>query len=220
MYVLNIKTFNDFADLLFPRFCPLCGKRLKATESICHECAKKIEPITYREKPKGKWFFDEFFYRAPYNGVMGELVKIYKFTPRPSLAAFLADELMRVLERFNPPKNSVLTYVPPTFESLKEKGFNHMKIIAKRLSAKSGLPFYTLLEVKSQRRYQVGFSRVERQKLVASKYDVLVEKLYQTSGNVVLIDDVFTTGATVNECSRLLKNHGASKVWVYTLTKS
>ena len=218
MYVLN--DFKDLANTLFPRFCPLCGKRLKSDEIICTECKKKIDPLPYRESLRGKWFFDDFYYRAAYKGIMGKLIKVYKFVPRPSLAEFLAEGILEIFERFPPLPGSVLTYVPPTFKSLKEKGFDHMKTLAKQLSKKSGLPLYILLEVKKQKGYQVGLSQEERREQIRSKYMVLSENLYRTSGKVILIDDVFTTGATVNECSRILKLAGASHVSVYTLAKS
>ncbi len=218
MYLLN--EMKNMVNVFFPKFCPLCGKRLKDGESVCHECKTKIPPIPYRERMSGKWSFDAFYYRAPYKGTMGELVKAYKFTPRPQLAELLAEKFFEIFRRFPPPSDFVLTYVPPTFKSLKEKGFDHMKKLTKALSKKSGMPFYTLLEVGKQRGYQVGLSEKKRRELVRSKYAVVREELYKTWGKIILVDDVFTTGATVNECAKMLKLNGASQVLVYTLCRS
>lgn len=217
--MLKADFLSEIANTFFPRRCPLCGKTLEKGEVICKECARKIGAVPYVREESKKWFFDAMFFRAPYDGVMGEIVKVYKFSARWSLSTFLADKFMEVLDVFSPPKNSVLTYVPPTFKSLKEKGFDHMKTIAKKVSIKSGVSFRTLLEVKKQRKYQVGLSKEKRKEIVFGKYGVLDDELYKTSGNVVLIDDVFTTGATLNECARVLKISGASSVWVYVLAK-
>ncbi len=169
---------------------------------------------------QNEWFFDEMFYRAPYESAVGSVIRAYKYTPRPSLSNFLSDLLLETFERFPPPSNSCLTYVPITFKSLKEKGFDHMKRISQLFSKKVGMPSLELLEVVKQKDHQVGLSPAKRKSNVVSKYGVLKENLYKTSGNVVLIDDVFTTGASVNECSKMLKSCGASVVWVYTLAKT
>lgn len=189
---------------------------------ICANCLSNVAQISPKMElsVQGKWFFDKMFYRAPYKSVVGNVVRSYKYTQRPSLGDFLSDLFLEMFEQFPPPSNCCLTYVPITFKSLKEKGFDHMKRISRILSKKSGMPSLKLLEVVKQKKHQVGLSMAERRSNVANKYDVLKEELYKTSGTIVLIDDVFTTGASVNECSKMLKSCGASKICVYTLTKA
>ncbi len=178
----------------------------------------KIEGIPYKER--GNAYYQWLFHRGKYSGEVGKLVKIYKFVPRPSLSEFLATLLYEVMERFPPPKNSVLTYVPPTFSSLKQKGFNHTKKLCKALSKKCALPCLELIEVKHESGPQVGKSAAVRKKNVEGKYEANLKELYKTSGMILLVDDVFTTGATVGECSKVLKRAGAQEVWVYTLAKA
>ena len=213
---------NDILDTFFPKFCPSCGKKLQEGEVICADCLSDVEQISPKMElsVQSKWFFDEMFYRAPYKSVVGSIVRAYKYTPRPSLGDFLSDLFLEMFEQFPPSSNYCLTYVPITFKSLKEKGFDHMKKISQLLSKKARTPSLELLEVVKQKDHQVGLSPTKRRLNVVSKYDVLKENLYKTSGNIVLIDDVFTTGASVNECSKILKSCGASTVWVYTLAKT
>ncbi len=212
---------SNALDIFFPRFCPSCGKKLQDEQMICSDCLSSIEQISSKAEviSKNGWFFNEMFYRAPYKSRVGSVVRTYKYTPHPLLGDFLAYLFLEVFNRFSPPPNSYLTYVPITFKSLKEKGFDHMKRISRLLSKKSGIPSLKLLEVIKQRDHQVGLSTTKRRSNVVNKYGVLKEELYKTSGTIVLIDDVFTTGASVNECSKMLRRCGASKVCVYTLAK-
>ncbi len=185
---------------------------------MCDECRRKFGAVPYAQSGRGH--YDRFLYRQEYVEEMGKLIRDYKFVPRPSLSDFLSDLLLEIFEKFPPLPYSVLTYVPPTFSSLREKGFNHMKILCKKLSKKSGLPCVELLEVRKERRPQVGGNFMLRKESVKGKYLVRIGELYKTSGNIVILDDVFTTGATVEECARILKKAGANKVWVCVLAKS
>ncbi len=212
---------SEILNVFFPKYCPVCGKKIIGKDLICLECVTKIPPLPFQQTNfTAKWYFDEFFYRAPYSGVMGKIIRTYKYIPRPSLSHFLSDLFLELFERFPPPNNAVITHVPITFGSLKEKGFDHIKRISLEISRKAGIKSLSLLEVSRQTKGQVGLSQMERRTQIAGKYEVIRKRLYKTSGVVVLIDDVFTTGATVNECSRVLKAQGASKVLVYTLAKS
>jgi len=216
-----MRVLNEVLNTFLPKECPVCGKKIVGEDVICSECMAKIPPIPfYQMNSRMKWHFDDFFYRAPYAGVMGKIIRAYKYIPRPSLSHFLSDLFLELFERFPPSSNAVITHVPITFDSLKEKGFDHVKRISLELSKKSGMRFLNLLEVSRQRKRQVGLSREERKKQTVGKYEVIREELYKSSGVVVLVDDVFTTGATVDECSRVLKARGASTVLVYTLAKS
>ncbi len=168
-------------------------------------------------KLKGEWYFDGFFHRAKYEGVISEFIRTYKYSQHSSLANLFSEFFLELFQIFPPLPNSVITSVPITFNSFKVKGFDHVRLVGKKLSKKTGLPFLNMIEVISQRKQQVGSSRHERRSLVNGKYGVRKEILYKTSGNIVLIDDVFTTGATVNECAKMLKLAGAKSVYVYTI---
>lgn len=212
---------NEILNIFFPQYCPVCGKKIVEEGAICLECIAKIPPLPFQQiNFTTKRCFDGFFYRASYTGVVGKVIRAYKYIPRPSLSYFLSDLFLELFEQIPPPNNAVIAHVPITFDSLKEKGFDHIKRISLELSRKTGMKSLNLLEVSRQTKGQVGLSRADRRKQIAGKYEVIRKNLYKTSGIIVLIDDVFTTGATVNECSRMLKAAGASKVLVYTLARS
>jgi competence protein ComFC len=215
-----MRLLNEIADLFFPKSCPICGNTIKTSRTVCFECESKIPPLNRENKIGGKWYFDELFYRAAYDSMMGELIRAYKYGPHPSIGSLLTDLFVEMFETFPPLSNSMITVVPITFRSYKEKGFDHMYLIGKELSKKVEIPFLKLLDISKQTRSQVGSSNVERMSLVDGKYSVRYKDLYRTCGSIILIDDVFTTGSTVNECSKILKEAGAKNVCVYTLAKA
>ena len=216
-----MSVLTEICDLFFPRYCPTCGKKIVGKDVICSECMAKVPAVPASHEFSGRnWYFDGFFYRAHYSGIMGEIIRAYKYIPRMSLSHVLSDLFLELFERFPPPNNSVITCVPITFDSLKTKGFDHVKRLSLEVSKKINVNFLDLLEVSHQMKSQVGLSPKERKAQIIGKYGVIRKNLYKTSGIVVLLDDVFTTGATVNECSRVLKAEGASKILVYTLAKS
>ncbi len=212
-----MRVLKETLDLFFPKTCPLCGKIISHDEIICFKCRNEIPPVDMENKIKGEWHFDGFFHRAKYEGIISDFVKAYKYSQHLSLANLFSELFLELFKIFPPLPNSVITSVPITFDSFKIKGFDHVGLIGKKLSKKSGLPFLKMMEVISQRKQQVGSSNQERRSLVDGKYGVRKELLYKTSGNIVLIDDVFTTGATVNECAKVLKLAGAKSVYVYTI---
>lgn len=215
-----MRVLKDVSDIFFPKTCPICGSVITSDETICFRCKKEIPPVNMENKLNGNWYFDSFFHMANYDGMISRLVKSYKYSQHTSLANLFSGFFLELFALFPPLPNSVITIVPITFNSLKIKGFDHMKIIAKKVSAKSGIPFLNLLEVVKQTKTQVGASDQFREFLVCRKYGVIKENLYKTSGNIILIDDVFTTGATTNECARLLKAAGAKKLYLYTIAKT
>jgi competence protein ComFC len=212
-----MRVLKDTLDLFFPKTCPVCGNVISYDELICFRCRNEIPPVEMENNLKGNWHFDAFFHRSKYEGIISELIGAYKYSQHSSLATLFSELLSELFQIFPPPPHSVITSVPITFDSFKVKGFDHVKLVAKKFSKETGLPFLSMLEVISQRKQQVGSAKHERQSLVEGKYGVRKETLYKTSGNIILIDDVFTTGSTINECSKVLKLAGAKSVFVYTI---
>ncbi|MGC8637952.1 MAG: ComF family protein [Athalassotoga sp.] len=168
---------------------------------------------------KGKWNFDKFFYFSIYEGKIKEMIRSYKYGGSISLYRYFVDIFDELFDNF-PPPDSVITTVPITFNSFKIKGFDHMKKIGRSLSKKRGIQFLDLIEVVRQKKQQVNSTFEERKTLVKGKYGVKIHELYKTDGKIAILDDVFTTGATVNECARVLKEAGARSVYVYAIAKA
>lgn len=211
---------KDLIDLFFPKFCPSCGRIISRDEEICFRCKLEIPPMNMEQNLHGKWYFDKLFYFGLYEGKIKEMIHYYKYRQYISLSKYFVLFFDEMFDFFPPLENSVITTVPITFNSFKIKGFDHMKKIGKMLAEKRNIEFFDLIEVVRQKKQQVNSSFEERRSIVNGKYGVKLENLYKTSGQIVILDDVFTTGSTVNECARVLKGAGAKSVYVYTIAKT
>jgi ComF family protein len=113
----------------------------------------------------------------------------------------------------------LLLPVPLHTQRLRERGFNQALLLVKELSRRIGIPYEkTILQKKKPTIPQVNLSGVEREKGVKGAFHVNGKKEKELEGkSVLLVDDVYTTGATVNECSKVLLRGGAGRVDVLTL---
>jgi ComF family protein len=126
----------------------------------------------------------------------------------------MAEGLNRYWE---PGSLDLLIPVPLHTRRLRERGFNQALLLVKDLSRRTGIPYRkTILQKKKSTIPQVNLSRAEREKGLRGTFHVIGKE--ELSGlSVLLIDDVYTTGATVNECSKVLLKGGAERVDVLTL---
>jgi ComF family protein len=100
---------------------------------------------------------------------------------------------------------------------LRERGFNQALLLAKELGRRTGIPYFkTILKKTKPTLPQVNLSGAEREKGLRAAFHV-VGKKELLGKSVLLVDDVYTTGATVNECSKVLVKGGAGRVDVLTL---
>jgi len=203
---------RDLMDFLFPEECVLCGKKVGFLQNICERCEQDLlrkgpylNPIRHRG-------FTHFFFSF-YEDPLKKLIILYKNHGFLLLKKTLVLVFKKLFEYFPPPEDSLLTWIPSSFQSLDERGFDHMKIIAKELEKYSKLRTKGLLIPLGGK--QKGKGKLERR--LGRDY-ICKEDLKGKS--VVLIDDVVVTGTTIKNGALTLKNNGAEKVLVYTLCMS
>ncbi len=110
-----------------------------------------------------------------------------------------------------------MTYVPLSRDKRADRGFNQAELLARKVSRETEIPLFRSLSKKETTRPQAELKREERLTNVRGSFTW--EEVVGFS-NVLLIDDVFTTGATADECSKTLKRAGAERVYVATLARS
>lgn len=155
--------------------------------------------------------FDEAHPLFAYRGMAAALIGAYKFQGRKSLAPFFASTLAQVLEQRWP--NHALVPVPPRRASLRQRGWDPLECIVQILERR-GFLVARLLE-RSGSVEQKRLSLEKRRRNAAASYHL--RQSAAVPREVVLVDDVFTTGATVEACAKILKENGASFVAVLTL---
>ncbi len=195
-------------NFFFPNECAVCGKIVSPSSLICERCESEIFSSGPSVKPEKLGCCDVHYF-STYSGKLRELILSYK-RGRWRLHKILSELFLKLFDYY--PPYPVLTYVPATLSSLEERGFDHMEMIAKNLSKRYGFVLKrALIPMKDERQY--GKSARDRKSL-SGKY-----RSDCRSKEITLIDDVYTTGATVKNAVSALKMSGVENVKVYVLAK-
>ncbi len=196
-------------SFFFPNECAVCDESISPLSLICEKCENEIFSSGPYVKP-GKLGCCDVYYFSLYDGNLRELILSYK-SGRWRLHKILSELFLKLFEYY--PPHPVLTYIPATPSSLEDRGFDHMEMIAKNLSKRYGFVLKrALIPLKDERQY--GKSAKDRKSL-SDKYHSNC-----TSKEVTLIDDVYTTGATIRNAVSALKMSGVEDVKVYILAKA
>lgn len=239
-----ISTFiNRFLDLIYPRYCVICFKNIIDLDLwyLCGECREKIEVIGNDVclkcgMPQGAFIgklkecsychrknfsFREVVVCAKYTGIMEELIKKFKFSKYKFLATNLGKLLAeRLKEREFISSVDYIVPVPLHHSDLRERNFNQSDLIARVISKELNIPCRSDILIKFRKtKKQVGLGYEERKTNLNGAFQVVSNEVVKTK-NILVVDDVFTTGSTVQEITRTLHKAGAKKVYVAVLARA
>ena len=218
-------------DLLFPRWCVGCGRE---GDFICPSCLKSLPRIMPPLCPRcGRpqlnavtcpvcvgWEASIDGIRAPFkfDGAVRQAIHELKYNNLRAIAALLGQWLGDYLAA-NPLPAEVLVPVPLHHKRLRERGYNQSRLLALELSKLSGLPLVAdCLVRESYGTPQAQTQNVEeRRNNVADAFACRDRRLEGRA--ILLIDDVSTSGATLDACAWALKAAGASSVWGLVIAK-
>ena len=199
-------------------FCKDCEKNLPYNDkTICNHCGRKIvNPAEYCSTCRENMLSVDkarsvFYYAPPVSG----LIKKAKYDNGKYILDYFAEKLVFCyLNNFF--RSEVVCCVPMSEERLKKRGYNQSEILAKKVAEKINVPFTDcLIKVKETER-QATLSRAERLKNLTDSFKVKDKKAIRGK-NVLLVDDVTTTGATAEAIAVKLKKAGAIRVHLLTV---
>lgn len=234
-------------NLIYPLSCQNCGRPIKESKgySLCDDCLKLIKlispPYCYRcGKPfSGEVDFEEkaicadcftkkhpyYFIRsvAYYQGALREGVHLLKYQKQVKLVQPLGNLLVSYLTNndFIRIREIDLVVPVPLFkEDYLKRGFNQSSLLAKYIADYFSLSFSEDLLIKDKMNLsQVGLSKTERKNNVRKVYTLNAPFSLEGLSNILLIDDIFTTGATIDACCRELRKTGIEELYVLTLAR-
>jgi ComF family protein len=201
--------------------CYLCGERLVSIHSIAEGASEARCGVCRRESPP----FARALAYGSYDGGLRELIHLLKYEHvRPAsnvLGRMLAEVIAGLETAFSGPV--LLIPVPLHKRKLRERGFNQSEMIAAaalKLHWRDSISMVpNLLERRRETESQIGLTRNQRRENIRGAFAVTRPQALAGS-EVLLVDDVFTTGTTASECARVLKRAGAAKVWVATVART
>ena len=213
---------DAFADLVYPPQCPLCDSLSFRHSKPCDDCQRslqKIEGAAHLHLLSRVWI-DRCISCYAYEGSLREAIHGFKYEERFDLLEFFAYELARTFVACG--KIDAICPVPMHPRRLKSRGYNPAALLADRVGQRLGTSVYrNLLRRTRHAPCQMELARKERLANVKGTFAVDDKAATRVDGRRLLVlDDVLTTGATANECARVLKKKGASYVVVLTIART
>ncbi len=227
----------NILDIVFPKVCVGCkreGKyicdkcqgKLVVPEQICPTCCKpSLDGWTH---PRCcRWSgMERLIVGLPYRGMVQQCLKKVKYKSAWEIIKFLYG--LCVFEGIG---DGMITSVPMWRAKERMRGFNQAEIIGKLLATSYKVPYLVMLERVRKTKPMFGLTRKKRKEniegafLINPKFEILnpqqipILKSEIRNKIIVLVDDVWTTGATMRECARVLKRGGVQEVWGITLAR-
>ena len=192
-----------------PPYCSVCGMPFVSGEVGTHLCGLCLTRRKYFTKARALGF---------YEGSLQEAIQRWKYGGKTYLTPFFGKWMTEGLNRhWKADLFDLLIPVPLHKQRLRERGFNQALLLVKELSHRTGIPYSKRILQKSRPTIpQANLSGKQREKEVKGAFLVFGRENVKGK-SILLVDDVYTTGATVRECSKALMAAGAERVDVLTL---
>lgn len=233
------KLLSYLLDSIFPLNCSLCGKYdiFASKLSICKKCIRDKASNKYNARPsycktcKSILTLDNcdycnsrniFFSNLNYLRVKGdlerEIIQKIKFGKSPHLSNFFRLGLRKLLPDLKQTTYTEIVEIPSTRITIRKRPIPVCEPVIRFLKEKLRLKTVSPFEKKSK---ELQSGKDFRERFIHAQTAFQIKKAYQNSlsGNYLLVDDVFTTGATINELAKLLLLNGATRVDVLVLVK-
>lgn len=209
-------------DVIFPKKCALCQKEVSHQEAaLCVQCEKDLPVMKHvcaiENLPVDGSNALTVYCALRYTGTVKTGIVSMKYGDRPQVCEFLGEALHRVLSesrecdlRFS--DFDVVVPVPSTPDKIKMRGYNQAELIAGKFAQLAELPMETgALKKNANVASQSTLNMAARQKSVAGVYEILDASVV-AGKNVLLVDDILTTGATAIAIAKILYQAGAKRV--------
>jgi len=199
--------FKGLLEIIFPQSykCIIC-KEEEAEGGLCYKCKNKIVSPLDDELCIG-------YYKGPLKELILKLKYKHDFNAGIILAELIEEKLKNLKGEY------YLTFIPISKKTLRERGFNQCEYIAREISFRIGYPVIDTLEKIRETKIQKTLTKDERKTNLIGAFK-LKDSVDVVGKKIILIDDVITTGATIGEGKKVLKENGALEIKILTLAKS
>lgn len=208
-------------------FCQNCILEIKQTDLVCPFCERLslgglVHPICQR-----RYGLDGLWSLGIYQGSLRKAIQKLKYRYLTEVADVLINITLEywasnspiLLDKIkkNRGENWLIVPVPLYWKRQNWRGFNQSSLLAKALAKKTGLKYLEALKRVKNTKPQVGLEAYLRKQNIKGAFSPSIT--YTLDANILLIDDVWTTGSTLRECCYILKRAGAKQVWALTLAR-
>ena len=219
MGVINI--FGKILDLIYPQVCGICGKI--DSKSLCNKCKIKLEKEfvfqtdNYENDISKNFIEHNYFFK--YENIIRSQILALKFQEKPYIYKTITYFLKNMKKSFEKLKKyDIIIIVPISKQRKRERGYNQSYLIAKEISKIIQKPIAkNILQKEKHTVPQSSLNKKERETNIKGVYKSQnTKKLHNKK--ILLIDDIYTTGNTVNECAKVLVQQGIKRTDIGVLT--
>ena len=183
---------------------------------LCEPCRRSLpaylQPDTL-PKPEGMQSIRAVW---PYEGQIREIVRNYKYSGLRTLAPILSAEMTTVLQEWNPPVDMIV-HIPSHHSRLRERGFDQAELLAREVAGSTSIPFLAALSRTRETPIQARASDQQQRRENVRRAFAAKQSASLNGKDLLLIDDVMTTGATLREGARAITEAGGGRVYGLTL---
>ena len=210
---------EEIIKLIYPPVCSFCGKIDK--NYLCENCKKNLQELekVHIDRYKNK-FFNEHIYMFKYEKYIREKILNYKFNDKPFYYKtftniFITNKKMcDILKSYD-----IIIPVPIHNKRRKQRGYNQTELIAKELAKGIlNLEYLNILTKNKNAKPQSMLNKEQRIENAKNVYGV-IKNIDIENKKILIFDDIYTTGATANECAKVLRNKKPKKIGILTIAK-
>lgn len=195
---------------IVPPICIKCSKPidLNAPEELCSDCRKHDHSFEMSRSV------------FAYEGTVKKGIYLFKYYNKPYFYRFFGRCLVDYMKDTNYCGFNLVVPVPLHRSKLKKRGYNQSELLARYISKNTDAPYGDVLKRVKKTPKQSQMTKEERRKNLKNAFDIKKDKIeLLRDKTALLVDDVYTTGSTADECSKTLLENGASKVYVITIAR-
>lgn len=207
-------------ELIYPSVCGICGELNK--KSLCKKCEIKIKEYEINKiinvQQNENCFFDFQIKTYMYKDIIRNKMLDYKFNEK----SYLAETFEKMITKNEKicsflKKYDIILYVPMFRKHKLRRGYNQSELIAKKIAKTLEIDFEknNLIKIADTQK-QSTLTKIERKTNIENAFEVAKPDRINNK-KVILFDDIYTTGSTVNECSKVLKQAGANEIVILTI---
>ncbi len=213
------RLWRFFLDLLYPPKCACCETLLsEGSHYVCEVCQKRFAFLQGEDAWQRGKYFSRCLSVAWYEDVLRHAIHQYKFYGQKQLSAFFAPLLAERIAEHLAGQYDVITWIPVSKHRLKERGYDQCKLLAQDVAETLHQPLACLLAQPKKKKAQSSLkSDEERAENVKGCFSVLEGVVGK---RILLLDDVITTGSTLEEGAKALLEAGAREVLCVTVCRA
>jgi ComF family protein len=211
--------FTALLDLLFPPKCVFCRKLLGDGDTWCARCAGKL-PLTINGGRQDGDFFDFFISPLYYKDAVRKSILRYKFNGASNYAETYGKILAGCIRAYMNERYDLISWVPLSRKRERSRGYDQAMLLAMATALElQSVAVQTLVKPRDITAQSELGGKAERRANISGAYEVYDSELIDGKC-ILLIDDIVTTGSTLEECARVLLSAGATKIVCAALARS